>query len=115
MLPNGMTVDQAGACVTARVTESELTAPAMQELVDECAERMRYNNARQFIFDLEGVEYLDSACLGVLVNFMQEVEHSCGRIAVAACQPNVAFLFKVTNLDGVFGLYDDAEDAAAAI
>jgi anti-sigma B factor antagonist len=87
----------------------------MQELVDECAERMRYNNARQFIFDLHGVEYLSSACLGVLVNFMQDVEHFRGRIAVAGCQPNVAFLFKVTNLERVFGLYDDTADAAGAL
>jgi anti-anti-sigma factor len=115
MLPTGISVEQSGVCVTAHVTDGELTAPAMQELVDDCAERMRYSNARHFIFDLSGVEYLASACLGVLVTFMQEVEHFRGRIAVAGCRDNVKFLFNVTNLDRVFGLYDDVEQAQAAL
>jgi len=115
MLPEGMSIEQNGTCLTAAVSHHELPAADMQELVDECAERMRYNDARYFVFDLAPVEYLASACLGVLVSFMHDVDHNRGRVAVAGCQPNVAFLFKVTNLERVFGMYDDAEEAAAAM
>jgi len=34
-----------------------------------------------------------------------------GLIALAGCQENVAFLFKVTRLDSVFPMYDEVDDA----
>ncbi len=34
-----------------------------------------------------------------------------GRIALAGCQDNVAFLFKVTKLDDIFVLFDDLDAA----
>lgn len=114
MLPQGVELEQAGPLVTVRVGVTDVTHTQMQETLSECAERMRYNNAQNFIFDLGPVEFLASACLGALVGFMQDVEHVRGRIALAACQDNVAFLFKVTRLDQVFHLYDDPTDAAAA-
>ena len=115
MLPEDVDIEQSGSLVTLHLTRREVTPSQMQEIVDECAERMRYSGARHFIFDLQGVEFLASACLGVLVSLMQDVEHFRGRLAVANCHDNVAFLFKVTRLDRVFGLYDDPADAAAAM
>lgn len=115
MVPDGIQLDQTGPLLIARLQRAEITSTEMQALIDECSQRMRYLNARQFIFDLGGVEFLASACLGLLVGFMQEVEHFRGRIAVASCQPNVAFLFTVTQLDRVFGLYESAADAAEAL
>jgi anti-anti-sigma factor len=115
MLPENVELDQVGSRITVSIRASEITPGAMQQIVDECGERMRYNNARHFIFDLSEVRVLVSACLGVLVNFMQEVEHFRGRIVVAGCNQDVAFLFKVMHLDRVFGLYEDITDAAAAL
>ena len=58
---------------------------------------------------------MDSACIGALVTFLQDLEHVRGRIALANCQPNVAFLFKVTRLDQVIGIYDDPQTACAEV
>lgn len=113
MLPQGIELEQAGPLVTVRLGVSEVTHMQMQETISECAELMRYSNAQHFIFDLGPVEFLASACLGVLVGFMQDVEHVRGKIALAGCRDNVAFLFKVTRLDQVLGLYDDPAEAAA--
>lgn len=115
MLPQGVELDQAGPLVTVRLGVADVTHTQMQETLSECAERMRYNNAQHFIFDMGAVEFLASACLGALVGFMQEVEHVRGKIALAECQDNVAFLFKVTRLDQVFPLYDDTTQAAASL
>jgi len=87
----------------------------LQTAVDEAMQRQRYDNAQNFIFDLEGVEFLASVCIGVLVSFLQDVEHCRGRIALVHCTDDVAFLFKATRLDDVFGLYDEIEDAVAAL
>jgi len=114
MLPSGIEIDQRGPTVTITVDRPELSHTEMQAIVDACAEHMRYDKAQNFVFDLAEVDYLASACLGVLVEFLQDVEHCRGRIAFANCRDNVAFLFKVTRLDSVFGLYDDAAQAVAS-
>ena len=111
-LPDSTEVNQTGNLVTASIHTQEVTHHQMQAVVDECAQRMRYSSACNFIFDLEGVEFLASACLGALISFLQDVEHCRGRIVLANCHDNVAFLFRVTRLDSVFSLYDDTQTAA---
>lgn len=111
MLPDGFELEQAGQLVTAHLRAAEVAHDDMQSLVQECVEKIRYDNAQNFVFDLEEVEFLASACIGSLVEFLQEVEHCRGQIALVSCRENVAFLFKVTRLDQVFGMYDDLEEA----
>ncbi len=111
MLPDGFDMEQTGQIVTAHLRRAEVAHNDMQALVQECTEKMRYDNAQNFIFDLEQVEFLASACIGAMVEFLQEIEHCRGRIALVHCQENVSFLFKVTRLDQVFGMFDDIEEA----
>lgn len=111
MLCEGIELEQSGPVVTVRIAVPELTHTQMQELVDECLERMRCHNASFFAFDMSDVTFLASACLGLLVSLLQDLEHVRGRIALANCQQNVAFLFKVTRLDAVFPIYEDVRDA----
>jgi anti-sigma B factor antagonist len=115
MLPQGIELEQAGAVVKVSFGLPEITHNDMQEAMSECLERLRYSNAQNFILDFAGVEFLASACIGALVAFMQDVEHVRGRIVLANCQDNVSFLFKVTRLDHVFEMFEDAEAAAAAL
>jgi anti-sigma B factor antagonist len=115
MLPEVFDVAQTGSLVTVTLRQREITHPELQDAIVECAERIRYHNAQNFLFDLEGVEFLSSACLGVLVGFLQEVEHARGKIVLANCHDNVAFLFRVTRLDAVFEIFDDTTAAAASL
>lgn len=104
-------IEQAGPNVTIHVSGPEATHTEMSELVATCCDRMRYENASNFVFDLEQVEFLASACIGSLVELLREVEPMRGKIAIANCDENVAFLFKVTKLDDIFGLFDDIDEA----
>ena len=114
MLPETITLEQDGHVVTARLHESEVSYQQMQALQEACVEKMRYDNARNFIIDLSEVDFLASACIGSLVELLKELEHQRGQIALVGCKENVAFLFKVTRLDAIFQLFDDAEDAASS-
>lgn len=111
----GHDIEQSRGTVVAHVAGRELTGPVMLELVEELLQRLRCDNANHFVFDLAGVDHMDSACLGALVQFLQEVQHVRGRIALACCKPNVQFLFKVTKLDSVFTLYDDVAEACEQV
>lgn len=115
MLAQNINVEQTGNIAVATVITPLLSVNEGQEIIGDLTERMRYNNARHFILDLKEVEFMDSSFLGSLVSLLQDVEHVRGRIALVNCQPNVAFLFKVTRLDSVFTMYDSVEDAKAEL
>ncbi len=108
-------IEQQGSVAVATLTKPELDAPQMQEVVVELMEAMRYSNAVHFVFDFKAVTFASSACIGAMVQFLQDVEHVRGRIALANCSSDVAFLFKVTRLDTVFRLFDDVEQAVAGV
>lgn len=112
MMPETIELEQDGSVVTAHIHQAEVAYQQMQDLVDACVDKMRYENAQNFIFDLAEVQFLASACIGSLVQLLQDIEHQRGQIALAGCQENVAFLFKVTRLDSVFPMYEEVEEAA---
>lgn len=110
----GYELDLRDGTIIARLTEPEVTHLIMQELCVDLEQKVRYDNIHHFVFDLAEVRFLPSACLGAMVEFMRDLEHVRGRIALAGCEDNVAFLFKVTRLDSVFPIFDDVDDALAA-
>ena len=114
-MTQGTQIDQTNSLVTVKIADRELTGLQMQEVVNELTQHMRYDNAIYFVFDMTDVEFIASDCLGCLVSFLRDLEQMRGRIALANCQQNVSFLFKVTRLDSVFGLYDDLDEACTNI
>ncbi|NJL30975.1 MAG: STAS domain-containing protein [Phycisphaerales bacterium] len=115
MLTQRYQLEQSNNLVVVSIEVSPLDMTTMQEIIDDLMQRMRCDNAVYFVLDMHQVEFVGSACIGLLVQFMQEVEHVRGRIALAACRSNVSFLFKITKLDMVFQLYDDLEEAKLGI
>lgn len=115
MLTEGTQIEQANSLVIASIADRELTGLQMQEVVCELEQHMRYDNAIYFVLDMTHVEFIASDCLGALVTFLSDLEQMHGRIVLANCKPNVAFLFKVTRLDSAFPLYDDVEEACAHV
>jgi anti-anti-sigma factor len=57
------------------------------------------------------VKFVSSACLGALITLLQDLEHVRGKLVLACCRPDVAFLFKTTKLDMVIPLFDDVDEA----
>lgn len=114
MLDPSYELERSGHTIVVRFRVSEVSHLLMQELCQELSERMRFDNLHHFVLDLNEVRFLPSACLGAMVDFVRELEHVRGRLALAGCTDNVAFIFRVTRLDTVFSLYDDVDDALAA-
>jgi anti-sigma B factor antagonist len=115
MLPQGVEIEQQGSLVKVRFAQPEVTHTDMQTTAEECLERVRVHGAQNIAFDLARVEFLASACIGALVQLLQEMEPRRGKVALADCQDNVAFLVKVTRLDAIFEIFDDMSDAIASL
>lgn len=108
-------IEQTNNVVIAHVQESQLDANNAAELVEDFNQRMRNDGGVYFVVDMSQVQFVSSAVIGCFVEFIQDLASIRGRFALCDCRDEVAFLFKVTRLEAVFGLYDDVESAIEAL
>lgn len=65
----------------------------------------------RIVIDLQGVDFLDSSGLGVLVSCLKEARRSGGDIRVASPAEQPAMVLRLSNLDRLLGSADSVEDA----
>jgi anti-sigma B factor antagonist len=79
------------------VTTAPLVRSQLANLVDSGAQRI--------LLDLDGVHFIDSTGLGVLVGTLRRLqEERGGRVRVEAVQDRVRRIFEITGLGPMFGL-----------
>lgn len=66
------------------------------------------------IFDLSESEYMDSAGLGVLMNFYVSAEKNGRKMALAAVSDRVAALLDMTHVKALLRVYPTVAEAEAA-
>jgi anti-sigma B factor antagonist len=66
------------------------------------------------IFDIAQVPYMDSAGLGVLVNFYVAAQKHGRKMAVVGATPRIMALFEMTKVDSLLKLYPTVEAAETA-
>jgi anti-sigma B factor antagonist len=69
--------------------------------------------SNQIIVDLDGVDFLDSTGLGVLVGALKWVRSNNGDLHLICTQPRIRKVFEVTGLTKVFSLYDSVDEAVS--
>ena len=66
------------------------------------------------VVDLTGVDFLDSAGVGVLVGLFKNSRLRGGRARFCGMTPGVRSVLELIQLDRIFEIYDDAEEAVRA-
>jgi anti-sigma B factor antagonist len=69
---------------------------------------------RRIICDLEGVDFLDSTGLGVLVGVLKRVRTHGGELIMVCTQRRLLKVFEITGLTRVFEFFDTVDEAVAA-
>ena len=72
---------------------------------------MRCDNARHFIFDMQGIEFMTSPCRVSLILFMQDLGYIREHLVWAQCHGNIENLFRIRHLDAWFDLCADDQEA----
>ncbi len=114
--------DRLGQTLVATLTVGTLSGPESVDLVAELCEQMKAvretdtdqgpaTAARHVVLDLQNVQYMDSMCIGVMVEFLTKLNAAGGRIALVNTAQNVEYLFKLTRLDRVFPICRDVMKA----
>jgi len=85
------------------------TAPRLREKLVE----LDSEGKRRVVVDLEGVEFLDSTGLGVLVGGLKRLRGHGGDLALVCTHQRILKIFEITGLTKVFSIYSSVSEAVA--
>jgi anti-sigma B factor antagonist len=86
------------------------TAPKLREQLAELVDSGRHD----IVVDMQGVEFLDSTGLGVLVGGLKRVKQHEGSMNLVCTQERILKIFRITGLTKVFPIHDSVAAAVAA-
>ena len=71
--------------------------------------------SRKLVLDFSGLNYMDSAGIGLLAMCVAIMEREGGKLLVAGATGHVAELLELTHLNRLVGMYPDAASAHRAL
>ena len=83
------------------------TAPELKAQLGEAIDSGCIN----VIVDLEGVSFIDSSGLGVLVSALRRARERDGAVRIVCTRENILKIFRITGLDKVFPIFSDVAGA----
>jgi anti-sigma B factor antagonist len=95
--------------ISGRVDSS--TAPQVEAALHDLIDSGRH----QVVLDLQGVEYMSSAGLRVLVTALKAAQKSGGDLKLAQPSVRVKEVLDLSGLTPVFNVYDDVVGAVGAV
>jgi anti-sigma B factor antagonist len=95
--------DRGWTVVTARGQLDVATAPRFRQVLSEA----QYGGSTRLVVDLDGVEFLDSFGLGVLIGALRRARTHDGELVLACSRERVLHVLEVTRLTEVLDVVDD--------
>lgn len=95
-----------GATIVAVEGEIDVySAPKLRDKITELVAAGTYD----IVIDMEGVEFLDSTGLGVLVGGLKKVRAHSGSLDLVCSQDRLLKIFRITGLSKVFTIHPSLE------
>ncbi|TWT41023.1 putative anti-sigma factor antagonist [Phycisphaerae bacterium RAS1] len=105
--------DQSGVHVVGFRDNSILDVLTIQKIGRELYELVEKDGKLKIVLDFENVRFLSSQALGVLLTLKRKADKAGAAVVLARLRPELARVFKITNLDKMFAFFD-SQDAALA-
>ena len=105
-------VEPASHAVVASV-RGEIDLHNSPELRGVLLELLAKHGPKRLVLNLGQVPYMDSSAIAVLVEALQKIRKSGGRIFLTDLQPRVKGLLEIARLDSIFVVAKDEADALA--
>jgi len=87
------------------------TAPQLRSALEECVAA----GQNKIVVDLEGVGFIDSTGLGVLVGQLKALRRVDGSLRIVCSDERILRLLAITGLDQILPLHDTVDAALAAV
>ncbi len=108
-----MDVRKANDAVSIIDVKGELTAFAEGVLMD-AYNQASDGNVRVIVLNFEGLEYMNSSGIGLLVTLLIRVNREKQRLLTYGLSEHYQNIFQITRLDDAIGIYDSEEEAVRA-
>ncbi len=108
----GLEVDESRRPYTVLAVKGEVdvyTAPRLREKLVELVSQGKH----QIVVDLEGVDFLDSTGLGVLVGGLKRLRSHDGDLTLVCTHQRILKVFEITGLTKVFAIHSSVDEAVA--
>jgi anti-sigma B factor antagonist len=87
---------------------------SIQEIGDELYRLAEQEPNIRLLLDFRNVDHLSSAALGMLITLNKRVKEHSGALKLADIHQQIFEVFKITRLNRVFDIYENADQALAA-
>src|SRR4051794_32012177 len=104
-------ISQPGSRADIRITK--VTGPLTIQHVFAFQDELRKNPQPFNVIDLSGVDYLDSAGMGAVINFYVSTQKAGRKLVVTGVSERVMALFTLTHVDRLITIKPTIEDAEA--
>ncbi len=93
--------DEEGKCASVEIDESILGLNQFHTLNDFVESEMTAG-IKSFIFDLSGLNSINSSGLGILISCLKKIKSSNGSLRITNANEKIMNIFKLTKLNNVF-------------
>jgi len=97
------------------VFTGQITLGSSLSLVDSQVRSLISSGERKIVFDLSGVESVDSAGLGMLIYAYGSLKAKGGNLRLCGVAPRVQSLLELTNMNTLLAIDPTREDSLAAL
>ena len=83
--------------------------------INEKINQLIDSDNKKIVIDLVNVDWMNSSGLGILIGAVTVLKNSNGMLCLINVSDRIKNLLKITKLNTVFDIYDNFDEAAAAI
>jgi stage II sporulation protein AA (anti-sigma F factor antagonist) len=88
------------------------TQNEFKDLLDNIA---RESATKTVVLSLDGVIYMNSAGLGIIVDTLRKFKEKKGRMVLCSLMPNVSNIFEITRINRFIEIYKTEQEAIAKV
>lgn len=88
------------------------TQNEFKDLLDDISKK---NSEETLILSLDGVIYMNSAGLGIIIDTYKKFKENKGRMILCDLMPDISKLFEVTRINRFLEIYDSEKEALEAV
>ena len=99
-----LAVETSGDVQIIRVKEQKLTYPSLSAFFAEVRQLVE-GGARKLLIDLQAVTYIDSACIGCLMDVYRLLQDKGGAVKLSGLQPRVETLLSMTGVHKIVAVH----------
>lgn len=89
----------------------ELDHHSAEEVRNMIDDRLDRNNYSKLIMDFQGVSFMDSSGIGVVIGRYKKLHMRNGKVCVTSIKSSVKRVFELSGMFKIIMLYDDVEQA----